>query len=139
MGQAFRDQVVVVTGGARGIGDAIIRAFLEQGASAVSIDLGESVVGWTGPNPPAVRLRTTPFELFRLLEPRSHLPEEPQNRCRGPGYLTPRQGTRIMLRLIAQSLPPRVLPNLRPFLDLVRCTCIITLLRHSRMALMTGR
>jgi NAD(P)-dependent dehydrogenase (short-subunit alcohol dehydrogenase family) len=41
MDQAFADQVVVVTGGARGIGDAIIRAFLEQGASAVSIDLGE--------------------------------------------------------------------------------------------------
>jgi len=41
MGQAFTDQVVVVTGGARGIGDAIIRAFLEQGARAVSIDLGE--------------------------------------------------------------------------------------------------
>ncbi len=41
MDQAFADQVVVVTGGARGIGDAIIRAFLEQGAKAVSIDLGE--------------------------------------------------------------------------------------------------
>ncbi len=41
MDQAFADQVVVVTGGARGIGDAIIRAFLEQGARAVSIDLGE--------------------------------------------------------------------------------------------------
>ena len=48
----------------------------------------------------------------RGIEPRSHLPEEPQNRCPGPGYLTRRQGTRIMLRLIAQSLPPRVLPNL---------------------------
>ena len=42
MGQAFRDQVVVVTGGARGIGDAIIRAFLAHGARAVSIDLGEA-------------------------------------------------------------------------------------------------
>ena len=41
MGQTFRDQVVVVTGGARGIGDAVIRAFVDQGARAVSIDLGE--------------------------------------------------------------------------------------------------
>ena len=42
MAQAFADQVVVVTGGARGIGDAIIRAFLDQGAHCVSIDLGET-------------------------------------------------------------------------------------------------
>ncbi len=34
-------RVVVVTGGARGIGDAIIRAFVRDGARAVSIDLGE--------------------------------------------------------------------------------------------------
>jgi NAD(P)-dependent dehydrogenase (short-subunit alcohol dehydrogenase family) len=33
--------VVVVTGGARGIGDAIIVAFLAHGARAVSIDLGD--------------------------------------------------------------------------------------------------
>jgi NAD(P)-dependent dehydrogenase (short-subunit alcohol dehydrogenase family) len=44
MTQAFTDQVVVVTGGARGIGDAIIRAFLDQGARAVSIDIGEAEV-----------------------------------------------------------------------------------------------
>jgi 3-oxoacyl-[acyl-carrier protein] reductase len=41
MVQTFADQVVVVTGGARGIGDAIVRGFLEQGARAVSIDLVE--------------------------------------------------------------------------------------------------
>ena len=35
------ERVVVVTGGARGIGDAIIRAFTREGARAVSIDLGE--------------------------------------------------------------------------------------------------
>lgn len=35
------ERVVVVTGGARGIGDAIIRAFVREGARAVSIDLGE--------------------------------------------------------------------------------------------------
>jgi 3-oxoacyl-[acyl-carrier protein] reductase len=33
--------VVVVTGGARGIGDGIIRAFTAEGARAVSIDLGD--------------------------------------------------------------------------------------------------
>lgn len=41
MSGPFADRVVVVTGGARGIGDAIIRSFTEQGARAVSIDLGE--------------------------------------------------------------------------------------------------
>ena len=41
MAQSLADQVVVVTGGARGIGDAIVRAFLEHGARAVSLDLGE--------------------------------------------------------------------------------------------------
>lgn len=35
------ERVVVVTGGARGIGDAIIRAFVKEGARAVSIDMGE--------------------------------------------------------------------------------------------------
>jgi NAD(P)-dependent dehydrogenase (short-subunit alcohol dehydrogenase family) len=34
-------RVVVVTGGARGIGDAIVAAFLEEGAEAVSLDLAE--------------------------------------------------------------------------------------------------
>src|SRR5437773_2668822 len=36
---AFANRVVVVTGGARGIGDAIVRAFGEQGARAVVLDL----------------------------------------------------------------------------------------------------
>jgi NAD(P)-dependent dehydrogenase (short-subunit alcohol dehydrogenase family) len=35
----FDDRVVVVTGGARGIGDAICRCFLEQGARVVVLDL----------------------------------------------------------------------------------------------------
>ena len=35
----FANRVVVVTGGARGIGDAIVRAFGEQGARAVVLDL----------------------------------------------------------------------------------------------------
>jgi NAD(P)-dependent dehydrogenase (short-subunit alcohol dehydrogenase family) len=38
----FVGQVVLVTGGARGIGDAIIRAFVDEGARAVSIDLGDA-------------------------------------------------------------------------------------------------
>jgi NAD(P)-dependent dehydrogenase (short-subunit alcohol dehydrogenase family) len=37
---SFEGRVVVVTGGARGIGDATLAAFLEQGATAVSLDLG---------------------------------------------------------------------------------------------------
>ncbi len=40
-GNRFDGQVVVVTGGARGIGEAIIRTFVGEGARAVSIDLGE--------------------------------------------------------------------------------------------------
>jgi 3-oxoacyl-[acyl-carrier protein] reductase len=35
------ERVVIVTGGARGIGEAVIVAFLEEGARAVSIDLVE--------------------------------------------------------------------------------------------------
>jgi NAD(P)-dependent dehydrogenase (short-subunit alcohol dehydrogenase family) len=41
VGDRFRDRVVVVTGGARGIGAAVISALVEEGARAVSIDLGE--------------------------------------------------------------------------------------------------
>jgi NAD(P)-dependent dehydrogenase (short-subunit alcohol dehydrogenase family) len=41
MGEGFADRVAVVTGGARGIGAEVIAALLEQGARAVSIDLGE--------------------------------------------------------------------------------------------------
>jgi NAD(P)-dependent dehydrogenase (short-subunit alcohol dehydrogenase family) len=37
----FANRVVVVTGGARGIGAAVIRSLVEEGARAVSIDLGE--------------------------------------------------------------------------------------------------
>jgi NAD(P)-dependent dehydrogenase (short-subunit alcohol dehydrogenase family) len=39
MTSRFDDRVVVVTGGARGIGEAICRAFLEQGARVVTLDL----------------------------------------------------------------------------------------------------
>lgn len=35
----FGDKIVVVTGAARGIGDAIVQAFLEDGASVVVLDL----------------------------------------------------------------------------------------------------
>lgn len=41
MSGQFSDRVVIVTGGARGIGDAVVRAFLRQGARVVSIDLIE--------------------------------------------------------------------------------------------------
>ncbi len=41
MSETNDGRVVVVTGGARGIGDAIIRTFVREGARAVSIDLGE--------------------------------------------------------------------------------------------------
>lgn len=37
----FAGHTVVVTGGARGIGDAIVRAFLEEGADCVSLDVQE--------------------------------------------------------------------------------------------------
>jgi NAD(P)-dependent dehydrogenase (short-subunit alcohol dehydrogenase family) len=39
MPSRFDDQVVVITGGARGIGEAICRTFLEQGAQVVALDL----------------------------------------------------------------------------------------------------
>ena len=41
MSGRFADKVVVVTGGARGIGEAIIASFIEEGARAVSFDLGD--------------------------------------------------------------------------------------------------
>jgi len=39
VGGRFADQVVVVTGGARGIGDAIVRRMVDEGARAVVADL----------------------------------------------------------------------------------------------------
>ena len=50
MGGRFEGQVVVVTGGARGIGAAIVRRFVDEGASAVVPDL-------TDPETPAERTR----------------------------------------------------------------------------------
>jgi 3-oxoacyl-[acyl-carrier protein] reductase len=41
-------RVVVITGGARGIGDAIARAFVEDGARVVSVDLGDPAEPRTG-------------------------------------------------------------------------------------------
>ena len=41
MDDRFTDRVAVVTGGARGIGAAVIAALVEEGARAVSIDLNE--------------------------------------------------------------------------------------------------
>ena len=39
MGDRYQGRVVIVTGGARGIGAAAIEAFVEEGASAVSLDI----------------------------------------------------------------------------------------------------
>lgn len=39
MSERFTDRVAVVTGGARGIGAAVIRALVEEGARAISVDL----------------------------------------------------------------------------------------------------
>ena len=41
MGDRFTDRVVVVTGGARGIGEAVMRAFLDEGARGVVLDPGD--------------------------------------------------------------------------------------------------
>jgi NAD(P)-dependent dehydrogenase (short-subunit alcohol dehydrogenase family) len=51
MGGHFDDQVIVVTGGARGIGEATVRAFLAEGARAVVLDLGD----------PEIRLERTRY------------------------------------------------------------------------------
>lgn len=50
---AFEGKVVIVTGSARGIGRAIARAFCENGASVVAVDLNlegaqETVAGFDG-------------------------------------------------------------------------------------------
>jgi NAD(P)-dependent dehydrogenase (short-subunit alcohol dehydrogenase family) len=41
MGGEFDGRVIVVTGGARGIGEATVRAFLAEGARAVVLDVGD--------------------------------------------------------------------------------------------------
>lgn len=48
MSQRFTDRVAVVTGGARGIGAAVIAALVEEGARAVSIDLMEPAAPLAG-------------------------------------------------------------------------------------------
>ncbi|MEF8902064.1 MAG: SDR family NAD(P)-dependent oxidoreductase [Halovenus sp.] len=48
---SLQDSVVVVTGGASGIGRAIARTFADRGASVVVVDIGEDS-GCCGPLPP---------------------------------------------------------------------------------------
>jgi len=38
----LKGKTAVVTGGARGIGAAVVKAFVEEGAYVVSLDLGEA-------------------------------------------------------------------------------------------------
>lgn len=40
--QELQDKKIIVTGGARGIGAAVVKAYVEQGARVVSLDIGDS-------------------------------------------------------------------------------------------------
>lgn len=40
--EQLQDRKIIVTGGARGIGAAVVKAFVEQGARVISLDIGDS-------------------------------------------------------------------------------------------------
>ena len=47
----FEDQVVVVTGGAGALGQAVVRYFLTRGAVVVSVDYSQALLDTAFPNP----------------------------------------------------------------------------------------